>query len=187
MRNTTAIFFIVLALGLFFAFTKPYYDGMQEIAATAASYREALDNLSEIIEMRDRLLINYNSIPKAELDRLAKALPENIDTVKLAHELDSIGAKYGISVKDVTIDTQSERASPNIALPGSESPYEKSQVSVSFISNYKNFREFLKDIEKSLRIMDVRSVKFEVPEGQSPGAAAGLYEHELLIETYWVK
>ena len=110
-----------------------------------------------------------------------------MDTVKLAHELDSIGAKYNISIKDVSIDTKSSSDSAKVALPGSESPYEKAVVSVGFVSNYKNFRDFMKDLEKSLRIMDVKSVKFEVPEQTTGTAGAGLYEHELLLETYWVK
>ncbi|KKU50078.1 MAG: hypothetical protein UX71_C0002G0049 [Parcubacteria group bacterium GW2011_GWA1_47_10] len=184
MKNTTAIFLIILAIGLFFTFTKPYYNGLKEVAAESASYREALDNLENIIETRDRLLINYNSIPKSEIDRLSKALPENIDTVRLAHELDSIGAKYGISIKDLAVDTEANKNATNVALPGSGMPYEKALVRVSFVSDYGDFRRFLEDLEKSLRIMDIRSVKFEVPVER---AQSGLYEHELTIETYWVK
>ncbi len=181
MKNITAIFLIVLSIGLFFTFTKPYYEGLKTVAATAASYQDALDNIDDIIAARDRLLVNYNSIPKAELDRLATALPENIDTVKLAHELDSIGARYGISIKSLGIDTASQGQASNVVLPeGSKQPYEKAIVSVSFISNYKSFRSFLADLEKSLRIMDVKSLRFQAGEN-------GLYEHKILIETYWVK
>jgi len=181
MKNTTAIFLIVLSLGLFFVFTRPYYEGVKEVAATAQGYREAIDNLTQIIEMRDRLLVSYNSIPKTELDRLEKALPENVDTVKLAHELDSIGAKYGISITNVSIEAESSQEPSAIILPGfGESSHEKALVTVKFVSNYANFRQFLEDLEQSLRIMDVRSAKFEVGE-------TNLYEHELLLETYWVK
>src|SRR3989344_5363860 len=180
MKNTTATFLIALSLGLFFTFTKPYYEGVKAVAPSAAEYREALDNISNIIETRDRLLINYNSIPKVELERLEKALPKDVDTVRLAHELDSIGARYGISLKSLSIDTETQKQVSQVVLPDGKGLYEKALVSMSFVSNYKSFRSFLADLEKSLRIMNIKSLKFEVGEG-------GLYEHKILIETYWVK
>lgn len=188
MKNTTAIFLIILSLGLFFVFTKPYYAQVQETARTAGEYRNALENIENIIAERDRLSAAYNSIPKAEMERLSKALPTNVDTVRLAHELDSIGARYGITIKDVYIETKNSAGAANALLPEEESPYQKTTVAVSFVSNYEDFRKFIEDLEQSLRLMDVRFVKFTSGTGNNSGAQnSGLYEHNLEIETYWVK
>jgi Tfp pilus assembly protein PilO len=180
MKNTTAIFLLVLALGLFYTFTNPMYKSLQQIAATAEGYRSALNDIEEINESRDRLLVNYNSISRAEIERLGKVLPSNVDTVRLALDLDNIAGRYGITIQDVAIDTQSAQKASQITLPDHSLPYEKAPVSISFVSNYQNFKRFLQDLEKSLRIMDVREVGFQSTE-------AGLYEHTILIDTYWVK
>ena len=179
MKNTTAIFLIILSLGLFYTFTNPMYKTVKGITETADGYRSALNNIDEINESRDRLLVNYNSISKSEMERLAKVLPANVDTVRLALDLDNIAGRYGITIQDVVIDNASSQNASQIVLPDHALPYEKTPVSISFVSNYENFKRFLQDLEKSLRIMDVREVNFQVSD-------AGLYEHSVLIDTYWV-
>lgn len=180
MKNTTALFLIVLAIGLFYTFTKSTYDDAKTRAVTADEYKGVLANLDAIVEARDRLIINYNSISKAEIERLSKALPMNVDTVRLALDLDTIASRYGISISDVTLYTGSEQNSSEFSVGGTGTPYEKVEVLISFVSNYENFRLFLEDLEKSLRIMDVKGLNFQVGENS-------LYEHSVLISTYWVK
>lgn len=180
MKNTTALFLIVLAFGLFYTFTKPTYDSAKVLSATALEYKNVLGNIDAIVEARDRLLINYNSISKAEIERLSKALPKNVDTVRLALDLDNIASRYGISIDEVSLETESDQNSKEISLGNSGTPYEKVRVLVSFVSNYENFRKFIEDLEKSLRIMDIKTLTFQVGE-------TALYEHDIVIETYWVK
>lgn len=155
------------------------YGSLKSISETAEGYRSALANIDEINESRDRLLVNYNSISKAEVERLTKVLPSNVDTVRLALDLDNIAGRYGITIEDVAIDKVSSQNATQVVLPDHSLPYEKTPVSISFVSNYQNFKRFLQDLERSLRIMDVKEIHFLVTD-------AGLYEHNVLIDTYWV-
>jgi Tfp pilus assembly protein PilO len=176
-----ALGLIVLAIALFFTFTNPYYQKVKELRASASEYENVLDNLSRIAETRDQLLINYESIPKVEIDRLGKILPANVDTVRFAQELDSISSSHGIAVTDVKVDTTvsyQEGALP--ALPDEGRPYENVKLSFSFVADYENFRKFLEDLEKSLRIMDVRSVSFQTEENE-------LMQYHVTMETYGLK
>lgn len=180
MKNTTAIILLILSVALFYTFTSPQYDKVKALSVTAGEYRTVLSNISEIAEHRDDLIDSYEAIPRAEIERLGKVLPGNVDTVQLALDLDTIAARYGISVKNVRIDTTSANSGNLPVLPEYGKPYEKTVVSFSFISNYANFRKFLLDLEKSLRLMNVREVSFQA-------ADSGLYEHQVSIETYWLK
>ncbi|MDO8565363.1 MAG: hypothetical protein Q7R67_01965 [bacterium] len=181
MKNTTAIVLLVLSVALFYTFTSPQYDKVKELSATASEYRTVLANISKITETRDALLDSYDAIPRATIERLSKVLPGNVDTVQLAVDLDAIAARYGISVKNVRIDTVALANNASLpVLPEYSKPYDKTTVSFSFVSNYANFRKFLADLERSLRLMNVKEVSFQ-------SAESGLYEHEVSIETYWLK
>lgn len=178
MKNNTAIILILLSLGLFYTFTNSQYQSVKELQSLANEYRNLLKNASATIDLRDDLFITYQSLPKADVDRLNKILPDNIDTVRLALDLDSMASRYGISIKNIrtTIDKDVGR----IVLPENGVKYDRATITFSFVSNYDNFKRLLTDIEKSLRIMDPRSVSFSVNE-------TGFYEYQVSVDTYWLK
>jgi hypothetical protein len=181
MTKGTALILILLAAAIFFTFTSSQWAAAQALAAQAAEYRDVLDNVSRITEARDDLLANYQTIPASEKDRLEKALPDNVDIVGLAKELDAVASRYGIAISRVQVDEEANRAVRS--LPGAETgslPYEKTLVSFTFISNYESFSKFLGDLERSLRVMDVKQVSFQAGE-------AGVYEHKVTVQTYWLK
>jgi len=179
MKRPSSLILIILAVALFYTFTTGQYDIMKERRAKAAEYQNVLKNVENIVETRDKLLADYRTIPREEIDRLFKVLPDNADSVRLALDLDTIASSYGISVSNVRVDTDGDPNARLLILPNSMF-YEKARVSFSFISNYNNFMALLSDLERNLRVMDVKSVSFVASDD-------GLYEHEITIETYWLR
>jgi hypothetical protein len=180
MTNPRNLILIVLAIGLFYTFGSPQYREVKTLQASASEYKNVIENVSRIAESRDALLVAYEAIPPSEREKLMKVLPNNIDSVRLALDLDTIAGRYGIAVKNVGVSAKADSNSALAVIPDNRVPYEKAVVTFSFVSTYENFMSFLGDLEKSLRIMDVKSVSFQVSEN-------GLYEHELQVETYWLK
>ena len=178
MKNKSAITLVILSIGLFYTFTNIEYGKVKDLHVLASEYQSVLANISDIVRLRDTLLVAYEEFPEEDKDRIEKVLPANIDMVDLALELDSIASRYGISIKDIRIDNEMNK-DLGVVLPEHPSLYEKVMVSLSFVSNYENFKRLLADMEKSLRIMEVKSISFDV-------ADSGLYEHEITIETYWL-
>lgn len=178
MNRTSALILILLSIGIFYTFTTRQYGDAQALADQAKEYRNVIDNAQKIAEARDNLLTSYESIPATEKDRLAKALPSNIDTVEIARDLDGIAGGYGITLKNIQVDTKSSNG--QIVLPDYQAPYNKVTISFTFVASYQSFVKFMEDLEKNLRIMDVKSVHFEVGENN-------LYEHTVVVETYWLK
>ncbi len=179
MNKTAATILILVSIGIFYTYISPQYGAAQELSARVAEYRDVVDNVARIADARANLTTVYESIPAAEKERIAKALPSSIDAVGFALDLDTIAAKYGISVKSVQVDTAADPNAP-AALPQGTRPYEKAKVSFSIISTYANFTKFLADLERSLRIVEVKSINFKATD-------TGLYEHQVVVETYWLK
>ncbi len=180
MKNNTAIILLLLSLGLFYTFTNLQYQEVKGLRTLASEYQNVLHSVSAIIELRDNLLLDYGTIPKVEIDRINKALPDGIDNVRLALDLDSMASRYGISIKNVQAATGVNKEASLIVLPEYAKPYDKAEISFSFVSNYENFTRLLADIEKSLRIMNVKLISFQVGE-------SNLYEYRISVETYWLK
>src|SRR5262245_45231876 len=102
-KNSSAIILILLSVGIFYTFTSPQYGDAQLLAAQASDYRGVIDNVSRIKEARDNLLNTFESIPATEKERLMKILPDNVDSVDLARDLDTIASRYGITIKSLQV------------------------------------------------------------------------------------
>jgi len=170
---------ILVSIGIFYTFVLPQYTSLQQKMALASEYEVVVDNILIIKQKIDELMGTYQNIPQIEKDRLERILPDSVDAVGIARELDTIASRYGISVTGVQVNRSAEDGAL-IALPENGRPYDTATVSFSLISNYSNFMKFISDVEKSLRIMNVAGVSFKTND-------AGIYEHQLTIETYWLK
>jgi hypothetical protein len=180
MNKTSALILVLLSIGIFYTFTAPQYSDAQALASQSADYQSLLANVSTITEARDNLMNSFEAIPQTEKDRLMKALPDSIDSIAIARDLDGIAAKYGIALTSVSVEDKDPSAGSPVDLSGTSIPYATSFVSFSFVSDYENFLKFLDDIEKSLRIMDIKEASFQTAE-------TGIYEYRVTAETYWLK
>lgn len=180
MKINTAIILLLLSVGLFYTFTNGQYQEVKTLYALSGEYKNVLQNVAAIVELRDRLRVTYAALPPEEIERINKVLPDNIDTVRLALDLDSMASRYGISIDNIKVEVGTADSSDLVVLPEQIKVYEKAVVSLEFVSNYANFMRLLADIEKSLRIMDIKSVSFKANE-------TGLYEYKVAVETYWLK
>lgn len=180
MKNSTALILLLISVGLFYTIILPRYDKAQNLRTQEAQYKEIIANVEALSAKRDDLEVKYQNVPVNEVSRLEKILPGTVDTVNLALNFDSIAARYGISIKSIrTVENKLDTGS-NIIQSSAVAPYGDVTVSFSFVSTYDNFRRFLSDIEKSLRIIDVSSVSFQT----SPN---NIYEFQLAVRTYWLK
>lgn len=180
MKNTTAFILILVSAGLFYTVISPQYKKVQIRRAEALEYKNIISNLSELTAKRDELLIKYQALPKSEVDRLSKVLPDGVDTVKLAKDLDTIASKYGISIKNIQVNPIKDDNGSSISQGQPNKPYESTTVSLTFVSTYDSFRKFMADMEHSLRIIDIKSVSFTSGE-------SGINEYKVDIQTYWLK
>ena len=176
MKNSTALVLLVLSVALFYSFILPYYDKVGVLREQSAKYQEILNNIVELAQKRDDLDVKYANIPAEEIIRLEKVLPDNVDTVNLAMNLDSIASKYGISINAIKAVEANNQAGFEI-VQSTAGPYAPVTISFSFVAGYRDFRNFIEDIEQSLRIIDIKSVSFNSSE-------TGLYDFSISADTY---
>jgi len=91
-----------------------------------------------------------------------------------------MASRHGISIRSVKVTTGAAENAGLIVLPEDGRVFERATVSFDFVSNYGNFTRLLADIEKSLRIMNIKSISFQTGE-------SGLYNYQVSVETYWLK
>ena len=198
IRFITPIILIGLAIAGFFMFTNPLYNDISQLRTQVASYNEALNNSKALENERDKLTAKYNSINPEYLVKLTKLLPENIDNIRLILEIEKIASPYGMILRDVKYNT-TNKVVANVPASGiagisqagisqsAQKDYGVWDLEFSTSGTYNNFMNFMKDLEKNLRIVDVSSIDFSSSVGLAGGTSPDSYKYSFKIKTYWLK
>ncbi len=177
MNHIISVIVIVASLGLFFGYVDPQYMEIKTLTAERESYREALDNSKSLQEERDRLIAKLDGMPDADLAALAKLLPNDIDNVRLIIDIDEMAKTYNMRIRNFKTDVTEKKDT----IGRDNSTYGTLTLNFSTSASYTTFLAFMRDLERSLRIIDVSSISFATVE------ANPLYDFNVTIKTYWLK
>ncbi|MFA6324896.1 MAG: hypothetical protein WCX46_01570 [Candidatus Paceibacterota bacterium] len=189
------IILIGVAVGGFLMFTNPLYKDIKNLRREAVSYDEALTNSKALESQRDALTQKYNSINPENLNRLQKLLPDNVDNIRLILEIEKVASPYGMVLKDVkydTVNSDNDENTKSKTVKNNNNDYGSWDLEFSTQGNYSNFLNFVKDLEKNLRILDIASVDFSsnVSSGVTTNktmSPSDSYKYTFKIKTYWLK
>ncbi len=189
---------ILLSAGIFFTYTQTAYTGLQATREVNKAYAKAIANSKILIEKREQAVAAYNSIAPEDQERLEKILPDNVDVVRLIVDVRTLLSRRGITIKNIKTQYDSTligkgneaKANPNAQLvaddgsvvePAAEDSIEPVTVTVEFQAAYPLFVEVLKDMESSLRTMEVSKIEL------TPAEDLNKYTFKIEVRTFWLK
>jgi len=194
-KTLTPIVGIIVAVGLFFSYIRPTFEDIKGVQDEAARYTQAVEKASELQQRINELKQRQSSISLADLERLEALLPGRVDEVAVLIDLDAIASSHNLTLGDVEVgdresdETQEQNAQSQpgtVAVPGQmagspddevfsgmesaeaiTSQYATLDISFSVVGTYNDFRMFLRDIERSLVLMEVTKITFTESEGDA--------------------
>lgn len=181
MRLILPILLLAAAIGLFALYTNPAYQHIKTLQAQAGAFDAALDNAQALRAERDKLLSKRNTFQTDNLQKLERALPDNVDNIRLIIDINNIAARHNLSLKNVALGSVSDSKNSRSSLAVGSSGESIGSVDVGFgvTATYDEFLAFLYDLEHSLRIVDVERISFK-------SGAGDRYDYALTIRTYWL-
>jgi Tfp pilus assembly protein PilO len=193
-RVVTPLILIGISVAVFLIFVNPMYKEVSSLRTEINSYNEALNNSNVLDNERDKLTKKYNAIDPADLDKLQKLLPDNVDNIRLILEIEKLASPYGMVLKDIRYNTQKKEEGTNTnTLQGGQSvssvggsDFGVWTLEFSTEGSYKNFLSFLKDLESNLRVVDIASIQFSSTNDITKGTSES-YKYAFKINTYWMK
>jgi len=187
MNFITPIILIILSIGTFFMYVDPNYRGqnlggdkrsIQDLQKEDSEYKISLNNTTAIRMKRQALVDKQGKINPDNLVKLEKLLPDNIDNIRLVIDMNQIAKNHNLTLKNLKLDTDI-KANPN-KLGVDTSKHGTVGLSFSVSSSYDNFQNFLADLERSLRLVEITDLSVA-------GNDTGIYDFSVGIKTYWLK
>jgi hypothetical protein len=171
------IVLIIAAIGLFWVYTNPAYSNAQTVKAQVAQYDNALSKSKELQKLRDSLSARYASFSTDDLNRLHLLLPDTVDNIQLVFNIDTIASRYGMVIRDLKLNAPT--APGGDSFDPSANDIHSVDLSFSVSTDYPTFLKFVKDLQDSLRIIDITAINFNVPD-------KGPTSYTVTIRTYWL-
>ncbi|MFA6515269.1 MAG: hypothetical protein WCT42_03340 [Candidatus Paceibacterota bacterium] len=199
MRFIFPISLIVIAGIIFFVFANPIYGEIKQLKTDISTYKTALDSSTELQKTRDSLIEVYKNIKKEDKERLDHFLPNTINNIGLILEIEKIASLHGMPIKDIKFEAknlgnQNGTNTEGMVIaendPSSNLPYGVFPMEFVIEGRYDTFMLFLNDLEHNLRLVDIKSISFTVPnKSNSPLDInnPNIYSYTLKVETYWLK
>lgn len=196
MRFIFPILFIIISIALFFYVVDPMYSDISKLRADVATYNLALSNSKDLQKQKDVLLEKYKNIKPEDKARLERFLPNTVNNIKFILEIERIANIHGMPLKNIKFENQAEAVmtpdtKSNVITatdPLSYRTYGVFPIEFMTEGTYETFTEFLKDIEHNLRLVDIKSVGFTVPQGKATDTNnPNIFSYTLKVETYWLK
>lgn len=196
MKFVFSIALIVISIILFFSVVNPLRSDVSDLRTQVSTYNIALDNSKQLQETRDQLVKTYSNIKQEDRDRLEHFLPNTVNNIKFILEVERIASLHSISIKNIKFQAEKPQDTKTLANgkqvtvaasdPQNNLAYGVFPIEFSTEGNYDTFVSFLKDLEHNLRLIDIKSIGFSVPQ-QSVGVDPNIYTYTLKVETYWLK
>ncbi len=171
---------LVIAIGAFFVYVNPLMSGpIAEAKAAIARDDAALAVAQQYTAQENQLAAARNAIDPAELTKLNELLPDSADNVRLILDLDRIAGDSGLQVSGINVVTGTASGSSGGASIPASSPVSSIDLSLSAVGDYTAFQTFLSSVERSLRLLDVRSISIQ-------GSDTGIYTYQVTLRLYWL-
>ena len=192
MKLFIPIILLLVSVGTFILYINPAYQDLGTLRTQKAEYDEALNNSKILQSIRGTLSEKYKNFSTTDLTKLEKLLPDNVDNIKLILEIQRIASTYGMTLQNVKFDTDTAKPATSsqagfvtsgAAQSASKKDFGTFDLQFSTQGQYNNFVSFLSDLEKSLRIVDVKSVSFT----STSTTGGDTYKYDFKITTYWFK
>lgn len=179
MTGNSTLSYILLSLVIGYVFIYPYVTKIPALNEQKQRYLSALETVSSIESKISQLRSQYESIPNESKERINTILPNSFNFVRIISQIDNVASKYGISIDEISYQ---ESYAPGNSVESAQmaGPYESTVIGFSFTTSYGSFQDFIDELEKSLRVLDVRSVELDSDD-------KGTHTFKVELETYWLK
>lgn len=97
---------IILSIAFMFLYVMPAYSLANERRADIESLTKVLSTSGEIRKLIDKTKRNLSSVEFEGLSRFKVFLPEKVDTVRFANNLQHIGKKNNVLLSDIKVEAQ---------------------------------------------------------------------------------
>lgn len=168
---------------MYFAYISPMFAEIGTYKNKKSEYDSVLSKVQELNSAREAAIASYNSIPGEDIDKLNKILPNKFDPILFLNDLGAITSKDGMNLTGFQSEQDTQTSQGIVNSETEVKPFITNTANIKVTGKLSKFLPFLKDIESSLRLMDVTGLQISGTGTTKPGQEQEM-QFTLVIKTY---
>ena len=149
-KNYIGAGLIAIAIVLFWALALPFYNGISDLDAAVKEREDLLNSRTAIITNIKNLNKEYQKrIP--EIAKLSAIVPSKKSIAEVLSAINDVSAKNGVQLSSSAMMGQKTSATDTV-------PYNLLSLEMELSGSYPGLTNFLKSLERNLRLVDITSV-----------------------------
>lgn len=186
MKKAIPLILIALAITIFFLFINPLNDQIKDLSKKKQDNDQMLELAEELQRKRDDIHKAFNNISVEERKELEKLLPDTVDNVRLILAINDVAERYGVVIKNISVskDGEKDKNQGSNVISSVDTTGDIGIITLGFTieSTYDVFINFMKDLEESLRIVDIKSL--DISGGRDNDV---FLNFGITLDTYWLR
>lgn len=146
---------------MYFYYIKPELVVISQKKAEYTKYKDVVDQVKDIKTLKDDLTNKYQSISVEDISKLDQIIPQKFDPVLFANDLNELSIKNSLKLDQLRISYQRSEEKVNQDAQVGDKVYKEITASFNLKGDYAKFLGFLKELETSLRLIDVTSLSIK--------------------------
>lgn len=183
MKALTPFLIIGLCIGMYMMYITPLFADIARLVNTKSQYEGVMAKIEDINLKRAEIEAAYEAISPEDKTKLDKIIPREINPVKLVNDLNYISAKNLLITSDFAVNRDEKLNYHGEDITSSKT--RTTSVGFKLVGTLDRFINFLRDIESSLTIMDIKSLTVTTIVGKNPLDIK--YEYSIVLNTYSVQ
>lgn len=166
MRTLTPVLSIIIAVLLYLFFTQTQFAEIKALQKETEDYASASEQAGAFRALLQQKLSIKNNQSVYDSERLEKFIPGTLDSARILTDLQKITQNSNLLFGNIKVKGGDTVVSTDTNTNESEVTEELDIMDVSFevIGTYEQFKNFLRDLERSLTLFEVIDLKYSVTE-----------------------
>ena len=173
------VIFTIIALLVFWFLVRPLFADVGSLRTELNEYKDVVEQAVSFNRLLDNLVAERSSFSAFEIESINTIAPSTIDEVRALVDLEALAEEHGLAFSGVDEEIDDAKTEDSSGAPTDEAagmPFESRTVSFNVSGSYSQFKDFLRDVERSMVLMDIEKIAFT-----STGLDIASYQFEVRL------
>ncbi len=191
-RSLILVALILFSILVLVFYVQPRIDELRIKEASLAELRNTVSQTTELNNLLASHLAKVDSIRGADLQKIERFLPQNVNIVSAARDIAGVALDNGLAIEDLVVDEPKDTTTRNGQVDseeaGSSLEYrvETSTMTFKFTGPYQDMKTFLSQLETNIYPIKITEMNIGPRDEntQEGGAPRTGYVLQMTVELY---